>query len=185
MSGVLGFGVAAIAKAKLVPAWVWKVAGGVVLAIGLFLWHNGAAHKHDKKIIAAEGVRLVARINAVTARITALGTKIALTERNAHEKEVARIHVVTHDLILHGPGKAQCASGSFTSSTSRPKPVAGTADNSVGPMPSPGGVALIAVPFNDFVRVTGQCDINRDEILKWRENRQQIEEINGNNRHDN
>lgn len=185
MSGAVGFGVAAIAKAKLVPAWVWKVAGGVVLAIGLFLWHNGAIHKHDKKIIAAEDIRLVARINAVTARITALGTKAALIERNAHEKEVVRIRTVTHDLILRGPGKAQCASGSFTSSASRPLASGGAPTDPVGPMPSPGGVALIAVPFNDFVRVTGQCDINRDEILKWRENRQQIEEINGNNRHDN
>lgn len=168
-----------------IPPWAYKAIGGALVVIGLLLFHHHLVHKHDMKIIAAEDARLVTRINAVTARIRTLETKAANIERDAHEKEVTRIDNLTADIIVRGPGKAQCSSGPATASPGRSQPSGGPADAPVDRVSDQGGIALIALPFNDAVRLAGQCDINRDENLKWRENRQKLEEINGNFPHGN
>lgn len=168
-----------------IPRWAYILMGSMLLLTGLVFWHQSALRKHDRKLIIAEDARLVGEINKVTAKITRLATKAAMLEREAHEKEVTRIGVVTHDLILRGPGKAQCPSSSFAPRTSQLVPSGGSADASLARVPDQGGPALVALPFNDAVRFAGQCDINRDEILKWRENRQKLEEINGNFPHAN
>jgi hypothetical protein len=152
----------------------------MLLLVLLVSWHGHRVADHDRKIIAAEDQRLTKRINDLTAKAVELRTKTALLERAAHEKEVSRIHDTVERVILRGPGKAQCPSSTFAAGSSGHEPTSGSIDAGVVPMPDQGGPALIALPFNDAIRFAGQCDINRDEVLRWRADRQKAIENDSN-----
>jgi hypothetical protein len=100
-------------------------------------------------------------------------TAIAGALKEDHNAQISRIGASGADIVQHGPGQARC--GRFNA----PAPVAasggqvapsGAGNPAVVEVPDRGGSAVLALPFNDAVRLFGQCDINRDEAAKWRVN---------------
>ena len=160
-------------KAKLAIA-------GVLLLIVLFFVHQHIAHKHLKaadkagydRAKAEDAAELAAaHRQALEARrqAEAAGAEISRNTREKNDEEARNIARDAGDLRLRGPGQARCRQLDHSG-----LPAGGGGHDAVGGQPDAAGSEmpageLAAVPWPWLVGRAEQADLNRAEVLSWRE----------------
>jgi hypothetical protein len=156
---------------KAVPAWAWKAAGIIAALVGAFLVHQHYAHKAIANAYAQgkadEAKHVEQQALKIKAKVDALTGKIAAQERMKNDEQNRRIAAAADDLRLRGPGKATCA-GSASLPSAAGGHVAPSGDgNAAGPqVPSDDRAA---VPWGWLVNRAEEHDVDRAEVLSWRE----------------
>ena len=170
------------AKADIaaIPPKVKLAIAGVLLLVILFFVHQHIAHKHleaaDKagyaRAKAEDAAELAAaHRQAIEARqkAEAIGIQISRETQEKNNAEARNIARDAGDLRLRGPGQARCrpvdhsgvpaGGGGYGASSGRP--------DAAGPqVPAD---ELAAVPWLWLVGRAEQSDLNRSEVLSWRE----------------
>lgn len=163
---------------KAVPRPVWIS----LLVIGILLLGTCAHKRSVKKFgeeryaagVKAEGERIAAKAFLIKSKADAAANKISKALKDQNNEENRAIARSADDRRLRGPGKAVCpGTASMAGGASRPVPASGGPD-AAGPEVPSGDVA--AVPWGWLVDSAERCDLNRAEVLSWREwHRQQGE----------
>lgn len=160
-----------LGAAKSIPWQLWAI-GAFVLAIGI----GGCVHlRNDKAAVKAadkagynramDEVR--ARALEIERKARELEAKITPLIRSKVDAENRAIADRQHSLRLRGPGKAACAvSAAVSSGAGRHNPSGGRTDSPAAGVLEPD---RIAVPFEYIVTQGSTCDLNRTEVIAWRE----------------
>lgn len=153
---------------KAIPRSVWIA---LAIALVLFLgwrWHVGAVKDARKEGhtagVAYEGKRIADKASALKVKADRLAADI----RRKNDAQNRAIAGAADDLRLRGPGKAACP-GTITSRPGGRVAPGGSVTAPLDQVPDRTGVDLIAVPFADLVGAGERCDLNRGEVLAWRE----------------
>jgi hypothetical protein len=183
MSGIgLGLKAASIA-AKLsgarsalakVPPKVWYALAAITLLVGGYLYHQHAVHKALNAAyqsgVAAEAAHVEKQAIAIKAKADTLNARIASAIRSRNDEENGRIHADAGNLRLLGSGKAACPGNpGFSAAAGQSRPAGRPGDAAVAPLPDAAGIDLIGLPFNDTVSFGEDHDLDRAEVLSWRE----------------
>lgn len=153
---------------KRVPKPVWiALAVAAVIALGAFM--HGRAVKHAYAAAYAQGkADEGARIEAKARKLEAGAIAIAETLRSQNHVENRRIAGAADAIRLSGPGKAACLNPATPGASGRIAP-SGSGAATVDQLPDAERIDLIAVPFARAVAGAEQADLNRAEVLTWRE----------------
>lgn len=163
---------------KAIPGRVW-IGIAILLAIGAMIWwHNSQVSGARKEGYAAgvkyEGARIAKKAAEIKAKADGVTSKITAHLRTKHDEKVVVINRSADTLRLSGPGKAACR-GNPDVPASPGRSVAGRGSGNAAPVGLP-VEDRIAVPFGWVVDQAERCDMNRAEVLSWREwHRQQTE----------
>lgn len=186
-AGTLGklasFGRGAKDVAARIPPKVKLAIAGILLLVVLFFVHQHIAHKRLKAADAAgyaRGVQVYKRaLEIVHARAIERrkrferGSAAITTDvRTRHDQNDRNSIALAGDVRLRGPGAARCrpvdnpgvpaGAGGYGAG-------GGAGAAQVAGLPGQGGVELIAVPFPGAVAFGEVSDLNRNEVLAWRE----------------
>jgi hypothetical protein len=161
----------AVGFLKRIPRAAWiALAVIAILALGTCA-HKRSVKKFGEERYAAGVAYEAARIEKKAKAIAARAETIAATLRSQNNETNRRIAGDADTLRVSGPGKAACVS-SATPGAGRRQPASGNG-NAAGPqVPAGNGPALpelAAVPWPWLVNRAEQCDLNRAEVLTWRE----------------
>lgn len=163
---------------KSIPTRVW-IGIAILLAIGAMIWwHKDKVSDARKEGYAAgvkyEGDRLAKKAAEIKARADKLTGAITAKLKEQNDAQNRAIIGRADDLRLSGPGKAACRGNpGIPASPGRPVASGGQGDVARPEMPS---TDLAAVPWGWLVGSAERCDLNRAEVLSWREwHRQQSE----------
>lgn len=168
---------------KRVPWQVWAAIGALLLIAGAVWFHQRAVHRlHDAAYAAGQSDEKAAwQAQLAKAQLAAkdwrakydaaakdLSNKIG--ERNA--LEARNIAARADDLRLRGPGQAAACAGpgngaGSSAGASGHDASGGPGDAAVAAMPA--GEALAIVPWEPLVQFGEQHDLDRAEVLTWRE----------------
>lgn len=170
---------------RWVPAWAWKALAIVAVLLGFYLWHGhavtkalSAADKAGYERRAAEDAKALVELlqRARTAEATAAA--ISADERKKNDEASRAVRSSAADLSMRGPGAS--------SADRRCESRSGLSAPAGGPQPSvdAGNVAgaLLSVddrlaeradvPWRWLVARAEQCDLDRAEVIAWRNNYQ-------------
>jgi hypothetical protein len=158
------------------PRGVWyalALAGALVFAVRWYHGQIAAAEKRgeDRAYAAVErkARQIVPKAESVTGKIST-----AMRDRN--DEEARNIGRVADTVRVRGPGAAVCRGPEPAAATGGREPPRGAADGAVDRLPYPAVSELIAMPFDELIDRAEACDLNRAEVLTWREwYRQQME----------
>jgi hypothetical protein len=153
------------AALKQVPREVWYALAIAVAIAGVRYWYHRqiiAAEVRGYTRAIEEGRKVAQQTDSKTGTIT-IGIRSKTDEANS--RVVAR----ADDQRLRGPGAARCAPVSAPSGEHQP----------IGGKPDAAGPRLptddrAAVPWEWLVQRAEQCDLNRNEVLAWREWHQKV-----------
>lgn len=156
---------------KRIPRAAW-----IALAVIAILLVGSCVHKRKVKAfgeeryaagVNAEGERIAAKAEALKRKADALSRKISNALKEKNDEENRAIASNADALRLSGAGKAACPrSAGVPSAPGRSEPANGRSDVAGPEMPS-GDFA--AVPWGWLVDSAERCDLNRAEVLTWRE----------------
>jgi hypothetical protein len=130
-----------------------------------FLWWDGVRDKLEKK--QGELDRIIAKAR----EMERMGNELASKLRERNREEANRIVDDAGGMRLSGPGKARCPG--IPAGTGRPEAQPRKPD-APGPEVPPDERA--AVPWQWLVNRAEQCDLNRNEVISWREWHKQLTE---------
>lgn len=144
----------------MVPREVWYLLAAAIIFALARGWYQGqieAAEKRGYAQAVADGRKVAAKTDAATSNIT---TDI----RSRTDETNGRIDARADDQRVHGPGAARCptvpaASGGHDEASGQ--------SDATGPRLPPEDSA--AVPWPWLVERARVCDLNRQEVLAWRE----------------
>ncbi len=149
----------------------WKplLIGLAILAA--VLWHQHIAHNAiaaaEKRGEARAYANVERQARELTAKADALNGKIAGAMREKNREENARIAADADDLRLRGPGAARCAGVTRLPAAAGGSQSAGRNGDATGPQMPPADSA--AVPWGWLVDRGEEHDLNRAEVLAWRD----------------
>jgi hypothetical protein len=148
---------------KSIPRWVWlAIAAALLLFLGV-RWHNGQIKDAEKRGADRAYAAVEKKAREIEAKANATADKI-----RSKTDETARAIAADADVIrMSGPGKARACP--VPQGSSRRETAGGQGSPAVDQVPDTGGVDLIALPFAPTVRLAEVCDLNRGEVLAWRE----------------
>lgn len=165
------------------PKWR-KILLIVIACIAAFFLHQWYAHRVIASATAAgdkagyararsEDAAALAQLRARAALATAHGAAIAQDTRSKNDAENVDIHAAAHAIGVRGPGASSCRRiGDPALSAAGGQPGASgnqLADAAAGGVPAADGQPdLAAVPFDWLVGRAEQADIDRAEVLSWR-----------------
>jgi hypothetical protein len=182
MSGLAGLGLLAKlggAKATLakVPPKVWYGLAIVAAVVGSFFVHQHYAHKALKAADASgynrarqEDAKVIAQMRVRAEAAEANAKAISQDTRNRNDETNRRIASSADALLVRGPGAASCrrvSNPTVSASSSQPRASSGAGDAAASPMSSDDGTA--AVPWVWLVNSSREADLNRAEVLSWRD----------------
>jgi len=183
MSGLAGIGASVALRMSPVGAFLKRIPRGVWIALAVaallgigVLMHGRAVRKAHDAAYAQGRADEAARIERKALRIAAKATAIAQAVKDRNNETNRRIAGDADDLRVRGPGKAACLNPAAPSA-GRHQPPSRPGDDPTGQVPVGNGLAnslpeLAAVPWPWLVDRAEQCDLNRAEVLSWRENYQ-------------
>jgi hypothetical protein len=178
-----GFGRGAKAVAARIPPKAKLAIAGVLLLLALFFVHQHFVHKALKAADEAgyaRGVRVYQRaLEIVHARAAArrqvfehTSSDISKEVRTQNENQARSIFAGADTLSLRGAASARCGpvdrSGVPAGAGGR-QSSGGPGAAQVAGLPDDAGVELIAVPFPGAVAFGEASDLNRSEVLAWRD----------------
>lgn len=168
----------ALANAKsdiaAIPPKVKLALLAIALLVAGYFLHQHVAHQRLKAQYDAgyaQGVMDNERSHITAqAQADARANQINSIIRRKSDEEARNIVRRADDLRMRGPGKATCAGvAAAPGSASGHDAASGSADAAVGGVPDEPRPVLIALPFAPTIEFAKQCDLNRNEALKWRE----------------
>lgn len=150
-------------------AWI-ALAVIAILALGTCA-HKRAVKKFGNERYAAgvayEQARLEKKAKELKAKADAMTGKITTQLRTKHDEKVVVITRAADDLRVRGPGKASCPGNpGIPASSGRSDAASGRTDAPATGLPEQDRIAL---PFGYAVNQAEVCDLNRTEVLTWRE----------------
>lgn len=156
---------------KSIPRQVW-----IALAVVAILALGTCAHKRSVKKFGEEqyaaGVKAERdRAAKAVKKAETAGNAISKEIRSKSDEEARRINTSADARRVRGPGLARCAVPSAAASES--KPASGNGDASRLEVPARDSAA---VPWPWLVDRAEQADLNRAEVLAWREWHQRLSE---------
>lgn len=157
-----------------VPARVWLYLALLLALVGGVIWHQHVAHKAVTTAYQRGVNDEAAHVQAAALRIKKAAdkvtTSISTNLRSKSDDQVRSIVSSAAALSVRGPAKALCTSGpSIPAATSGHQPTSGASHDSVPAMPDYSGPPLIAMPWDQATAYAQQCDLNRAEVISWRE----------------
>lgn len=145
---------------KGLPWQVWAAIGvALVLWMGV-RWHNGQVNDAFKRGEQAAYVAVEKKALELQAKANAVADKI----RSKSDDQARAIAADANTLRVSGPGKARACPAAAPSG--RREAASGEADVAGPEMPSDDRAA---VPWQWLVQRAETCDLNRGEVLAWRE----------------
>ncbi len=172
---------------KRIPRSVWiKIALVIAVLVGGFVAYRWHSNRVETMITAAEArgeARAYKAINEATAVVEKKSVVISTEIRSKAVEENRRTAERADTLRVSGPGKAayQCKPVAGVS-TGGPVAASQATDVPMAGVPGETRLDLIVVPFAELVAFAEQHDLNRTEVLSWRENQlkqtQLIEQLN-------
>lgn len=148
----------------------WQVWAAIGLALVLFLgvrWHNGQIKDAEKRGADRAYAAVEKKAREIEAKANATADKI-----RSKSDETARAIAADADVIrMSGPGKARACP--VPQGSGRREPATGEADVARPEVPTDDRAA---VPWQWLVQRAEQCDLNRNEVLAWREWHQRVQE---------
>lgn len=156
---------------KSIPRQVWiAIAAVAILLVGSCV-HKRAVIKYGKEQYAAgvkaEGDRIADEAKRMKARIDAQSAQISQLLKDKNDAQNRAIARSADDLRLRGPGKAICP-GHSSLPASPGESIAPSWSGNAATGQVPGG-EWGAVPWGWFLDSAERCDLNRAEVLAWRE----------------
>jgi hypothetical protein len=142
--------------------------------LGAFLWHQHAAHKAIADAYAKgkadEASHITKRALAIKEHADAVTGRISSALRSQNDEENRRIASDADAVRLRGPGKAACASDPrISAAASGSQQARGPARTPLARVPYPEWEQLIGMPFAPTVAYAEQHDLDRAEVLAWRD----------------
>lgn len=152
---------------RLVPKWVW-------IALAVAVAFRAAVGWHDAKVMAvwqAGYAQAVADGEKIAKHTDKRASEIATNIRSKTDETSGRIAARADDQRLRGSGKAR-ASCPAVPAPADERPEAGRNSDATGPRLPPEDRAT--VPWDWLVSRAATCDLNRAEVLAWREWHQRV-----------
>jgi len=143
---------------------LWKYASGglAVLCLVLFILLR-AEQAHSAKVEKrAQYYR--SELVRISAELESANNRIAAELRRKHDEETRRIAGVADDLRVSGPGRARASCPPAAASGHNPS--GGAGDAARPGLPPENGAT---VPWDWLVNRSETADLNRAEVLAWRE----------------
>jgi hypothetical protein len=155
---------------RRLPWPVWAAIG-----LALALWGAWTLHKRSVASAYAQGAhdgaeRAYARVEAKALDLKQQADATAAKIRSRTDEASRAVDTVTRTVLVRGPGAATCSNPAAPSTSGRVAP-GGQAGPAVAPVPDGEGQQLVGLPFAPTVELFRQCDLNRLEVLAWREQR--------------
>lgn len=156
-----------LAALRLVPKWVW-------IALALAIAFRVATGWHDARVKAvwqAGYDQAVADGREIAKQTDERTSEIATNIRSKTDETSGRIAARADDQRLRGPGKARASCPAVPAAAGE-RPEAGRDSDAAGPgLPAEDRAT---VPWEWLVRRAATCDLNRAEVLAWREWHQRV-----------
>ena len=162
-----------------IPRPVWIALAAVAVFGVAYAYHRNAVNDARKAGYAQgvrdESARIAKKAAALKREVDSLSMRIAAKLRERNDETNRAIARDADDLRLRGPGKAACPRVALVPGGSgRSVAAGGRADGAPAQVPIGDGFA--AVPWGWLVDRAETSDLNRAEVLAWREwHRQQSE----------
>lgn len=168
------------ALGKKLPGWAWEIIAAVIFVGGLWLgvhvWlvhHDNAVRAEqkaaDQKQFDAQLKGLSDRAQTLADQANALDLQISRLLRSKSDAQATRIVTQYRDVIVRGPGKANCTAVSGLSTATGGSDKAATQTGvAVASMPSGTGTELIAMPFAGAAAGVRDHDLLLNEAQSWR-----------------
>jgi hypothetical protein len=164
---------------KLVPRWIWYLLAAALAWHFALAWHAGRVKAHDRDVIATRDAYWNARIvelaeKAQRIRIDAEARAAEITEKVRSNNE-SQARVIASDagaLRVRGPGQAAATScrsvdhPGLPATASGARADGGLADDAGPAVPSSDRAT---VPWRWLVNRAEQSDLNRAEVIAWRD----------------
>lgn len=152
---------------RKVPREVWYA-----LALILALWLGSKWHEHRKAQYGAERfmagyAKAVEDGRQLKEQAELIGSAISKSLKEQNDETNRRIDRLSADLRLRGPGAASARCPGVSSPSGQSKPTSGAGNAPGTGLPEQGGSAV--VPWDWLVERAEQCDLNRAEVLTWRD----------------
>jgi len=177
LSPVGGFIRGAGALARKVPWQVWAAIAAVALIVAGTVYHGHKAHQAidaaEKRGADREATRIAAQAIEIKRKADALNAAIAATIRSRTDEENRRIARDADDLRLSGPSKARASCPVAATGAGGHVTASGSGDAAGSGMLAEDRAA---VPWPWLVQRAEQADLNRGEVLAWREWYRKMEE---------
>lgn len=143
------------------------LAVAVLIGMGVGL-HVKAVHNAISAAEKRGEDRAYARVEAKALALAAKAQALATDLRNRNNETNRRIAADADALRLRGPGRASCPGYPAPAASGHNAP-GRPGDAAVDRLPDQERLDLIALPFSGTVAFAEQCDLNRAEVLTWRE----------------
>jgi hypothetical protein len=151
---------------KGVPWQVWLMVAAA-FALGWHLYQDKQAVKRAHKEGDRAGyTRAMNEVEAKARAVAAKADAVAAKIRSKNDEQARAIAARADDLRLRGPGAARCTPTISSPTSNRPQPAGG---RPATPAPGLPGEDRGAVPCGWFIGQAERCDLNRNEVLSWRE----------------
>lgn len=152
----------------------------VIAAIALFFVHQWYAGRQLKAADHAgyqrakdEDAKAAAAAKARAVTVTINGARIAQETRTTNDKENLSIHAAAGSLSVRGPGASRCrpvGDPALPAARGGNGTAPSLADASASAMPVPDGESdLSAVPWTWLVARAEESDLDRAEVIAWRD----------------
>lgn len=159
---------------RFMPEWAAKLVAYVALPLlllgGLWWWHSHAVSAAYARGAHDGAARAYARVEAKALDLKNQADQSAAKIRSKFDEAARDVDVVTRTVLVRGPGAAACTVAPFAGTGGRVAP-GRQAGDAVASVPDREGEQLVGLPFAPTVELFRQCDLNRLEVLAWREQR--------------
>ena len=170
--GMKVFGLGALEFFKKIP-WQGWLALAAAFVIGWHLWGDRSRLREARKEADKAGYsramfEVEARALRIEAKVKALDKSITTEIRNRNNEEARHIATTADNLRVRGPGAARCNVGPAVPGSAGGRNPADRGANAT-PAGVPVEVGVAAVPWNWLVDRAEKCDVDRAEVISWRE----------------
>ena len=174
---------------KMIPRWAWIALAVVIAVIGLVLFHNHKVNQFERDTRTDERAKVdaewTARMDAMRKKAEGVRNRAEALARDINKdiggrnEQEARLIVSRADALrVRGPGAARCRPDNHSSvpiAAGQHEPASGGPNVAGSSVPSDDRAA---VPWPWLVERAQQCDLNRSEVMSWREWQTRQSELN-------
>ena len=155
---------------KLVPRWVWELFAAALAVHVALAWYHGKLDDAYNRGKQDEAAHIEQKALEIKAKADKLSAAISNAIRSQNDAENRRISSDANSLRLRAPGRAECTSiAGVPTGPSGPQPANGASGTPVARVPYPEWQSLLGMPAAPTITFAEQHDLNRAEIIAWRE----------------
>lgn len=133
---------------------------------GIIRWYDNQLDNAFDRGEASAYAKVEKRVTTIANQLNGAAVKL----REKASAKAAVVDAVVERVIVRGPGRAACL-GTPVGEPGGHQSTAAPGDNAVGGVPDRERAGLIAVPFPEFVKLSGQHDKCLIEAQAWRDDK--------------